>query len=119
MPKQELVPGSTSVLLDVFIQDGTQTDGRGLTGLLYNSASLTAYYHRNTAAAAVAISLVTMTAGTWVSGGFKEVDATNLPGMYQLGLPDAACAAGATSVSVLLKGAASMAPLALELQLTA
>ncbi len=118
MAKRTIAPGSTSVILDVFIQDNTQTDGRGLAGLVFNSASLTAYYHRDSAAAAVAITLVTMTLGTWVSGGFKEISATNMPGHYSLCLPDAALASGAKSVAVVLKGAASMAQLNLEIQLT-
>lgn len=117
MPKQTITQGTTSLLVDVFIQDSTQTDGRGLTGLVYNTASLTAYYHRNLGGFPVAITLVTMTVGTWVSGGFKEVDATNMPGVYQLGLPDAALVTASDSVSVLLKGAANMAPLVLEIQL--
>jgi len=118
MAKRTIPPGTTSVILDVFIQDSTQTDGRGLAGLVHNSASLTAYYHRDTAAAAVAVTLVTMTVGTFTSSGFKEISSANMPGCYQLCLPDAAFASGAKSVSVLLKGAADMAPLALEVQLT-
>ena len=51
-------------------------------------------------------------------GGFVEVDATNMPGVYRLDLPDAVCATGVNSVVVMLKGAANMAPLLLEIQLT-
>ena len=107
-----------SKLLQIFVRDtSTEHDGDGLTGLAYNTGSLTAYYYREGAASAVAISLADMTVGTWVSGGFKEIDATNMPGWYQLGLPDAAIADDAESVGVILKGAANMAPVNLELQL--
>ena len=107
-----------SKLLQVFVRDtSTEHGGGGLTGLAYNTGSLTAYYYREGAASAVAISLADMTVGTWVSGGFKEIDATNMPGWYQLGLPDAAIADDAESVGVTLKGAANMAPVNLELQL--
>src|SRR5258708_4956795 len=104
--------GATSVILDISILDNTlfadgETQG-GLTGLVFNSGSLTCYYHRDTAAASVAVSLVTMTVGAYTSSGFKEIDATNMPGKYSLCLPDAAFAAGAKSVSVTLKGAANM-----------
>jgi hypothetical protein len=116
--KRTIPPGTTSVILDVFIQDSSQTDGRGLTGLVHNSGSLTAYYHRDSASAAVAISLVTMTVGTFTSGGFKEISSTNLPGFYQICVPDAAFASGAKSVSVMLKGATNMAPCVFEVQLT-
>jgi hypothetical protein len=85
---------------------------------VYNTYSLTAYYLREGAASATAITLATMTVGTWATGGFKEVDATNMPGIYELGLPDAALATGANSVVVMLKGAANMAPVTLEIQLT-
>jgi len=42
----------------------------------------------------------------WVSGGFKEVNASTMPGVYRLDLPDAALAAGADDVTVVVKGAA-------------
>jgi hypothetical protein len=109
--------GATSQILEVFIQDSESTTGAGKTGLAHDSASLTAYYHRNTAAAAVQISLVDMTVGTFTSSGFKEVDSVNLPGFYQLCVPNAAYASGADSFSVMLKGASGMAPLPLEVQL--
>jgi hypothetical protein len=110
-------PGSTSQILQVFIRDSSSTTGGGLTGLVYNTASLTAYYHRDTDTTATAISLVTMTVGTFTSGGFKEIDATNMPGWYQLCLPNAVLASGAVSAAVHLKGATNMAPLPIEIDL--
>jgi len=115
--KRQIVQGSTSVILEVFIQDSTSTTGAGLTGLTNASGGLTCYYHINTAAASVAVSLVSMTVGTFTSSGFKEVDATNMPGFYALCLPNAAYASG-TSVTACLKGAANMVPLPLEIELT-
>lgn len=107
----------TSKLLRVFIQDSSVSTGAGLTGLVYNSASLTAYYIREGAASPTSITLATMTVGTWASGGFKEVDATNMPGLYELGIPNAVLATGADSVVVMLKGATNMAPVVIEIQL--
>lgn len=117
--KLAVVKGLTSKLLHVFIADAGVTTGAGLTGLVYNSAGLTAYYYREGAASATSITLATMTVGTWASGGFKEIDATNMPGLYQIGVPDAALASGANSVAVLLKGAANMVPVVLEIELVA
>jgi hypothetical protein len=117
MAKFSLAKNTTSRIVQMFIQDSSATTGAGLTGLLYNAASLTAYYQRENAASPVAITLATMTVGTWASGGFKEVSSANMPGVYQLGLPDAALASGAASVVVMLKGAASMAPVTLEIDL--
>lgn len=119
MAKLEILAGTTSKLVQVFIQDSSSTIGAGLTGLVFNSGSLTAYYYREGAASAVAITLATMTLGTWATGGFVVVDGTNMPGCYQLAIPDAAVAAGAKSVLIMLKGAANMAPTLLEIELTA
>lgn len=115
--KFSLLAGTTSKLLQIFIQDSSKTDGSGLTGLLYNSAGLTAYYYREGAASATAITLATMTVGTWASGGFKEIDATHMPGVYQIGVPDAVLAPGADSAVIFLRGAADMVPLPLEIDL--
>ena len=111
--------GATSNIFQVFIRDSSSTTGAGLTGLAFNSGSLTAYYHRDTDTTATAISLVTMTVGTFTSSGFKEIDSTNMPGWYQLCPPDAAIASGAKSCAIHLKGATNMAPLPLEVQLVA
>jgi hypothetical protein len=118
MAKQEVKRAITSKLVRVFIQDSSQTDGRGLTGLLFNSAGLAAYYIKEGQSAPTAITLVTMTVGTWVSGGFKEVDPTNMPGFYELGLPDAMLSTG-NSVAAMLRGAANMVPVPLEIELVA
>lgn len=117
MAKRAISQGATSVLVDIFIQDSTSSTGAGLPGLVFNSAGLTAYYHRENGSASVAITLATMTLGTWATGGFKEVDATNMPGWYQVGLPNAAVDFGASYVGVHLKGATNMVPLPLEMQL--
>jgi hypothetical protein len=114
-----LPSGSTSVLVEVFIQDSSVTTGAGLTGLVFNTSSLTAYYYRKGAASATAITLATMTLGTWATGGFVAVDGTNMPGVYQLGIPNAALAAGATGVIIELKGATNMVPVVIEIQLDA
>lgn len=109
--------GATSQIFQVFIRDSSSTTGAGLTGLVFNSASLTAYYHRDTDTTATAITLVTMTVGTFTSSGFKEIDATNMPGWYQFCPPNAALAAGAASCGFHLKGATNMAPLPIEVDL--
>lgn len=112
--------GATSVIgPDIFIQDSTSTTGAGKTGLVFNTSSLTCYYHRNTASASVAVTLATMTLGTFASGGFKEVDATNMPGVYSFCPPDAALASGASRVVFTFAGATGMSSVTLEIELTA
>lgn len=111
--------GATSRIIAFPIFDSSSTTGAKLAGLVYNTASLTAYYNREGASgAAVAITLAAATKGTWVSGGFVAVDATNIPGSYELHLPDAALAVGAKSVLVSLKGAANMVPVDFLIELT-
>lgn len=111
--------GATSEIWQVFVRDSSSVTGAGLTGLVHNTSNLTAYYHRDTDTTATAISLVTMTVGTFTSSGFKEIDATNMPGWYQFCPPNAALDTGAKSCAFHLKGAANMAPLPIECQLTA
>lgn len=112
--------GATSVILDIFIQDSTSTTGAGLTGLAFNTASLVCYRARSDDgnAGGTSISLATATLGTWSTGGFKEKDATNMPGWYEFGIPNNAVASGSNFCGVLFKGAANMVPLPVLIQLT-
>jgi hypothetical protein len=86
--------------------------------LAYNTAGLTVYYNRNTGSASVAVSLATMTLGTWASGGFKEVDSTNMPGLYQFGVPNAALVSGADGVTFFFLGT-GVVPNPISIELTA
>jgi hypothetical protein len=117
MAKLSLVQGTSSKLLDVFIQSASSAGGGGLAGLSYSSASLTAYYYQENASSATAINLVSSTLGTYTSGGFTQISSSNMPGMYQVGIPNAALSS-ASSVVVMLQGAANMAPLVMEIELT-
>lgn len=113
-----ITKGSANVSIYIFIQDSSSTTGAGLTGLVYNSAGLVAYYVRPLAAAA-ALSLATQTVtGAHSDGGFVEISSSNMPGWYRLDLSDAILASGVDSVGVHLKGATNMAPLPIEIQLT-
>jgi hypothetical protein len=118
MAKLAIKKASTDVTVYLFIQASNVTTGAGLTGLTFETANLVASYVRPGAARA-AITLATLAAADSAhsDGGFKEVDATNMPGIYRLDLPDAVCATGVNSVVVMLKGAANMAPVVLEVQL--
>lgn len=123
MPKFSRVAGATSQSVSIFIQDSSSTTGAGLTGLAYNTSSLVAYYTFTGAnATATAITLATLAAvnSAYSSGGFKEIDATNMPGLYRLDIPNAALAASSGNLStIMLKGATNMAPCLLEIELTA
>jgi len=114
--KESIFPGTTSLLVEFFVRK--VSDGLPFTGLLYNSAGLTAYYYRPDTGA-VAITLATMTLGTWATGGLILVDDTNMPGIVQLGLPDATIAAGARKCVIILKGVTDMEQVNIELSLNA
>jgi hypothetical protein len=116
--KLTMTKGATSQIVAVFIRDSSSTTGAGLTGLAYNSASLVASYVRP-GAARTAITLATQTTtGAFSSGGFVEIDSTNMPGVYRLDVPDAAFATGVNNVVVMLKGATNMEPCVMEFALT-
>lgn len=101
----------------VFVQDSASTTGGGKTGIAFNASGFTAYYVRP-GGTATGITLATQTVtGAWSSGGWVEVDATNLPGIYRFDIPNAVFATGADHAVVMLKGASGMAPVSLEYQL--
>jgi hypothetical protein len=91
-----IAPGSTSQSIELYL---------GVTGLTASTSGLSARYNR-TRTASVDIPLVARTiAQAWTSGGFAEVDSTNMPGVYRIDLPDAALAAGADDVTIVVRGA--------------
>ena len=85
-------PGTTDVSISIYCRD---SDGAELTGKVAANFALT--YHRP-GAAPVAISLSNLLALTTAhtDGGIKEIGNAE----YRLDLPDAACAAGATQVTI-------------------
>ncbi len=112
-----IAKGATSQSVYFDVLDSTSTTGGRKTGLAFDTIGLTAYYIRQ-GAAAVSITLASQTAaGAWTSGGFAEVSSSNAPGVYRLDVPDAAFAAGADSVVVVLKGATGMVQVSKEIQL--
>lgn len=119
--KLSIKAGSTSQSITVFILDATSGTGAGLTGLVYNSAGLTARYtHSGTYATSTAITLATLAAITssWSSGGFKEVDAATMPGMYRFDIPNACVQdSKGQSVVLMLYGAANMVPVTIEIEI--
>jgi hypothetical protein len=91
-----IAPASTSQSIELYL---------GATGLTFATSGLAAYYVRNQSAP-VAITLVTQTAtGAWTSGGFAEISSSLVPGVYRLDVPDAAFAAGASDVTIVVRGA--------------
>lgn len=118
MAKQWIKKALTSQTVRLSVQNSASTTGGMLTGLVFNTAGLVCKYARSDQTTVTTVSLVTKTLGTWVSGGFKELDPTNMPGVYELDLPNAAFTSG-TTVHVALFGAANMVPVYMEIELVA
>jgi hypothetical protein len=119
--KLSIPAGTTSKRIAIFIADSSSTTGAGLTGLTNASASLVCYSWIDTDGnvAGTSQALQAATRGTWTTRGFIEKDATNMPGWYEFGVPDALLAAGVKWAIIHLKGATNMAPLPIEIEVTA
>jgi hypothetical protein len=112
--------GTTSKVIPVPIRDSSSATGALLGGLTSGSSGLTAYYDiEGASGGAVAISLTTMTKGTWVSGGFIPTDGTNMSGVYLLGVPNAVLAgADGTWATIVLRGATNMVDTVITIELS-
>lgn len=121
--KLAFVKGSTSVISHIFILDSSKTTGAGLTGLTNASGGLVCYYIRPDKTSSTSSTLNSITtlgtyAGSSTNSAFKEVDSTNMPGVYEFQFANNMLASGANQVVVMLQGATNMAPVLIEVQLT-
>ncbi len=112
----KLKRGSTSVRRLVFIADSSSATGVGLASLTSGSSGLVAYYFAGDLSDEVPISLTGATLGTFTSGGFVAVDNTNMPGWYEIGIPNTALDGG-NEVAIQLRGATNMVPVNLYIEL--
>jgi hypothetical protein len=107
--------GLTSQTIDIFLQDSSSSTGQGLSGLVFNSASLVASYRKGATGSRTAITLATQTVGgAFSSGGFVEIDATDMKGVYRVDLPNAAVDTEGF-VTLYLYGATNLLPTALRI----
>jgi len=107
--------GLTSQTIDIFLQDSSSLTGQGLAGLVFNSASLVASYRKGATGSRTAVTLATQTVGgAYSSGGFVEIDATNMKGVYRLDIPNAAVDTEGF-VTLYLYGATNLLPTALRI----
>jgi hypothetical protein len=115
MAKRYLTPNASGVKLFFYVprQDGTGA----MTGLTAGTPGLALSYLRAGATTTAPVPLVAIASNSTAHtpGGFREADAANLPGVYLVHLPDAAFASGADSVVFVLRGAALMAAVPIEL----
>ncbi len=110
--------GSVGNIVVFRIEDSAATTGAGKTGIAWNTSSFVAWYSVD-GAAPVQITLALGVVGTWSSGGFVAVDGTNMPGTYELGVPNAVYASGGKNATILLWGASGGSPAHVDIDLTA
>ena len=107
--------GLTLQTIDIFLQDSSSATGEGLAGLVYNTAGLVASYRKGATGSRTAITLATQTVGgAFSSGGFVEIEATHMKGVYRIDLPNAAVDTEGF-VTLFLYGATNLLPTALRI----
>jgi hypothetical protein len=93
--------GSTGKLLLINLRDASGLGPK--TGARHDTEGASAAYVREGEGAVRPVSLRPCTLGRHEPGGFVEVDAELLPGIYQFGAPNEMLAAGADSVTLALR----------------
>lgn len=130
MPKEILKRGTTSNILRVFLQDSTSTTGAGKTALTSASSGLiistiadveaTATTYTSAATNVETITtLGTFAAPTASKCRFREVDATNFPGVYEIHIADARFAVANSTQLLISIQCTGVAPVFVEYQLVA
>ena len=109
--------GSTSQKLNIYIQDATVSTGAGLANVSAANVTCTIFRDDMTSTSTLTCSTSTGTLGTFNVSCLTQIHATLALGWYQLCVPNYAFASG-SSVLIHLYGAASMAPLPIEVELT-
>lgn len=128
--KEIVKRGATSNIMRVFLQDSTSTTGAGKTGLLFsttgliiatiadNEATATAYTVASSTIENIT-TLGTFAAPTATKCRFKEVDATNFPGVYEIHIADARYAVANSTQLLVSVQCTGVAPVMSEVQLVA
>lgn len=115
MSKMAITKGTTGYIANIRVQQSNSSTMQ--TGLAYNTSGLKLWYKRQGDTALTQITLVNTTVGVWASGGFKEVDSTNAPGLYEVGIPNACLASGSKEVYFELNGVSGVQAQTWEYQL--
>jgi hypothetical protein len=103
----------------IYIQRNDTYNNKPITGLGFSSSGLKAYYCRKEFAG-VGITLRSHSTGDpWFSGGFVELDSTNLPGYYRIDVPNEVFSSGYVDdiTNLVISGATNMAPVVINYQL--
>lgn len=113
--KLKIKAGTTSKRIKVFVQDST---GAGKTGVL--SSHVRFVYIRDVDSSAAVTTLnSTGSVGSYTSQSWTEVSATNMPGVYELGVPNHALSSSHVLMMFTANGstATGMLPILVEIEL--
>ena len=80
-----------------------ERDGGGKTGLTTESEGLSIAYVREGDSRPTLVDLVPWDTDSYLSGGFREIDAKTMPGLYEFGLPDEVCSEGANRATLMVQ----------------
>jgi Rieske Fe-S protein len=92
--------GTTDLTLPVELR--TASNSLETTGKIHSDVT-GSYWRQGGTRTAITMATLAAVDSAHSDGGFKEVDATNMPGVYRLDVPDAAFAAGADWVTISVK----------------
>jgi hypothetical protein len=107
--------GTTGVMVPIHVTNSATESGLG--GLVPGAGGLTAEYRREGGSSWTPIPLLSAAMGSYTSGGW--VADGNVAGAYEVGIPNAALAAGARWAEVRYYGATNMSPVVLYFELDA
>ena len=108
--------GSCSQTVRFLLIDEQGTGGK--TGLTAQSEGLRAAFLRDGELKPTPITLKPWEIDAYISGGFREVDAQTMPGLYELGLPDEVCSEGANRATLMIQ-APGVSPQVVHIDLVA
>lgn len=89
--------GTTSKQVEFVLRDSST--GQGYTGLTSSDVNMS-YFREGDSGGSIGIGTFSGNIGAFSAGSFVEVDSTNMPGLYQLDIPDAALATGVDAVTI-------------------
>lgn len=89
--------GTTSKQVEFVLRDSST--GQGYTGLTSSDVNMS-YFREGDSGGSIGIGTFSGNIGAFSAGSFVEVDSTNMPGLYQLDIPDAALASGVDAVTI-------------------
>jgi len=109
MQEYNVIGGKQGVRIKFFIEDTRYDDGRGLDAIAYNESGLSVYYTLRDDDTATQISPVLRAGTGYQANAWAEIDATNMPGTYELHLPNACVALNFGQCDITVLGATNMA----------